>query len=220
MASFPRGREAPDRGLVCVVVSPISLSNTVWIHLSSSVRNAYAGIMPETPEQHHRDALEALRRITDPEKRARAGLALQTAMRETTPDIRATIDGAVRTLRENLTLEQIGQRLGITNQRVSQMANGYRRAVAFAFRDESGAWHGRPDLVTDHVDGTLTITPDASARGFAGQTVTIRYGEVKGDPTLVGGEISMNTATVTAPGGQRRGVLLTHEVARLLAGDQ
>ncbi|WP_041540485.1 hypothetical protein [Catenulispora acidiphila] len=91
--------------------------------------------------------------------------------------------------------------------------------VAYAFRDRDGQWHGPEHrLETGYVEGVLAISDDANAKAFAGQTITLRCGFLAGQPNPVAGDISANFAIVTGPNDQRYGVLLTHEVADLLAG--
>ena len=91
--------------------------------------------------------------------------------------------------------------------------------VAYAFRDRAGRWHGQEHrLETGYTEGTLAISDDANANAFAGQTITLRCGFLAGRPNPVADDISANFAIVSGPDDQRYGVLLTHQVAGLLAG--
>lgn len=91
------------------------------------------------------------------------------------------------------------------------------REVAYAIRDERGEWHGKPDLFDDFNDGTLTVAAGVSARRFAGQTVTVRYAPLEGDPHQFEGPISTISTTIVTPDGQRLPVLFTRDLEQTVA---
>jgi len=93
-----------------------------------------------------------------------------------------------------------------------------RLLVAYAFSDQGGNWHGNPDRLNTYSEATLSIAADATAKAFAGQTITLRSGLLTGQPNPFEGEISVTSTIVTGADGQRYAVLFTHEVADLLAG--
>ncbi len=90
--------------------------------------------------------------------------------------------------------------------------------MAYAFRDQHGEWHGEPDRLDDFTEVPLSIPQDANARGFAGQTITLRVGLISGQPNPFEGDISVSHTLVTGPGGRQFPVLFTHQVANLLTG--
>jgi hypothetical protein len=93
-----------------------------------------------------------------------------------------------------------------------------RLLVGYAFRDQNDKWHGQPERLSDYTEGKLAIGADASAKAFAGQTITVRSGLLAGRPNPFDGEISLTHTLITGPNEERYPVLFTHEAADLLAG--
>lgn len=77
------------------------------------------------PAARYRDAITALRAIDDPTERARAAGDLMKAIQETTPEVAAIRQEAIRELRAgSLTYRAIGELLGIHFTRVKQLESG------------------------------------------------------------------------------------------------
>jgi hypothetical protein len=131
-----------------------------------------------TDEQIGRDAVAAIAAIKDAEARARiAHLAI--------PELRRVRDSALAEVRRpgrgiRPTLEALSALLGVSHQRVSRMITPPSGALAaYAFRDETGAWHGEPDrLAAGYVTATLEFNP-VSPSPFAGQRLTVRCGPIE-----------------------------------------
>jgi transcriptional regulator with XRE-family HTH domain len=163
--------------------------------------------MKNTPVQRYQDALTALSRIADPAERAREGHRLQDAIAASTQWLRGTVDRSVAELRDQRRkpLHEIAQMLGVTVQRVSQMANGKHGAghdgptLIYAFRvcDTSppGSWHGEPGaLESGYGAAVIPFYPDNGNTAFAGHELEIRYGQVADDrlPSFLQGYTTVN----------------------------
>ncbi|MGH3225208.1 MAG: hypothetical protein ACRDPY_42090 [Streptosporangiaceae bacterium] len=163
--------------------------------------------MKDTPVQRYQDALTALCRIADPADRAREGHRLQEAIQASTQWLRGTVDRSVAELRDQhrKPLHEIAQMLGVTVQRISQMANSKHGAarpgptLIYAFRvrdtDPPGSWQGEPDALTSGY-GTAVIGfyPNGGNPVFVGHELDIRYGQVPDDrlPSFLQGYTTVN----------------------------
>lgn len=163
--------------------------------------------MKNAPVQRYQDALTALSRIADPAERAREGHRLQEAIAASTQWLRGTVDRSVAELRDQhrKPLQEIAQMLGVTVQRVSQMANskhGARRdgpTLIYAFRvhdtNPPGSWHGEPDaLGSGYGTAVIPFYPDGGNPALAGHELEIRYGQVADDglPSFLQGYTTVN----------------------------
>ena len=164
--------------------------------------------MKDTPAQRYQDALTALSRIIDPAERAREGHRLQEAIQASTQWLRGTVDRSVAELRDQhrKPLHEIAQMLGVTVQRISQMANSKHGAarpgptLIYAFRihdtDPPGSWQGEPDALPQNGYGTAIIGfyPNRGNTAFAGHELEIRYGQVPDDqlPSFLQGYTTVN----------------------------
>lgn len=81
------------------------------------------------PARQFRDALSALSLIASPAERAVHGHELQKAIKGSTARLRAIVDESVAELRETMSLAQVAGMLGVSVQRVSQIATGKHRAA-------------------------------------------------------------------------------------------
>lgn len=163
--------------------------------------------MANTPSQHYQDALAAVSRITDPAERAREGHRLQEAIQASAQWLRGTVDQSVAELRDRhrKPLSEIAQMLGVTVQRISQMANskhgtarpGPTLIYAFRTHDTSppGLWQGDPDaLKTGYSSALIGFYPSSGNPAFAGHELEIRFGPVPDDrlPSFLHGYTTVN----------------------------
>lgn len=162
--------------------------------------------MEPTPAEQYRYALDALARITDPAERAARGHELQEAVKASAAWLRGIVDGSVAELRDGMSLTQIAEKLGVSVQRISQMATGkhgaarQRPSLIYAFRvagDPAGRWHGEPGVLPEGSYGTGTISfmpRDPALSSFAGKTLEVRYGPVPDDglPAYLQGYTTVN----------------------------
>jgi hypothetical protein len=81
----------------------------------------------KTPAELAADALAALANITDPRERAIRGHELQVVLKGAPALLRPLVDAAVVELRREMTVAQVAALLGVSEQRVSQMATGRHR---------------------------------------------------------------------------------------------
>jgi transcriptional regulator with XRE-family HTH domain len=160
-----------------------------------------------TPAQRHQHALTALSRITDPAERAKEGHRLQEAIQASAQWLRGTVDRSVAELRDQqrMPLHEIAQMLGVTVQRISQMANskhGTARpgpTLIYAVRvhdtNPPGSWQGEPNALTSGY-GTAIIGfyPNSGNPEFVGHELEIRFGQVPDDrlPSFLQGYTTVN----------------------------
>jgi DNA-directed RNA polymerase specialized sigma subunit len=83
--------------------------------------------MDETPAQLATNAIAALARIEDPRERAIRGHELQVVIKDAPVQLRPLVDSAVAELRKEMSVAQVAALLGVSEQRVSQMATGRHR---------------------------------------------------------------------------------------------
>jgi DNA-directed RNA polymerase specialized sigma subunit len=83
--------------------------------------------MEQTPAQLATAAINALARIENPRDRAIQGHELQVVIKDAPALLRPLIDSAVAELRNEMTVAQVAELLGVSEQRVSQMATGRHR---------------------------------------------------------------------------------------------
>jgi hypothetical protein len=160
-----------------------------------------------SPAQRYQDALNALSRITDPAERASEGHRLQEAIQASTQWLRGTVDQSVAELRDRhrRPLSEIAQSLGVTVQRVSQMASGKHGTarpgptLIYAFRIHDagppGSWQGEPDaLKSGYGTAVIGFYPDRGNSEFAGHELEIRFGQVPDDrlPSFLQGYTTVN----------------------------
>ncbi|MEC3992036.1 hypothetical protein VSR01_00130 [Actinacidiphila sp. DG2A-62] len=69
-------------------------------------------------------AVEQALALRDPSERARAITGILGVVKEANPELKAAREADVRTLRETLTLREVGERTGMSTARVDQIAKG------------------------------------------------------------------------------------------------
>jgi hypothetical protein len=164
--------------------------------------------MENTPARRYQDALIALSGIADPAERAKEGHRLQEAIQASAQWLRGTVDRSVAELRDQQRrpLHEIAQMLGVTVQRISQMANSKHGAArsgptliyAFRVRDTGppGSWQGEPGALPEGGYGTAIIGfyPNGGNAAFAGHELEIRFGQVPDDrlPSFLQGYTTVN----------------------------
>jgi hypothetical protein len=163
--------------------------------------------MKNTPAQRYQDALTALTRITDPAERAEEGHRLQEAIAASTQWLRSTVDRSVAELRDQhrRPLHEIAQMLGVTVQRVSQMANSKHGAarpgptLIYAVRihdtDPPGPWQGEPHALDGgYRTAVIGFHPNSGTTEFVGHELEIRFGPVPDDrlPSFLQGYTTVN----------------------------
>ena len=164
--------------------------------------------MKDTPAGRYQDALTALSRITDPAERAKEGHRLQESIQASTQWLRGTVDRSVAELRDQhrKPLHEIAQMLGVTVQRISQMANskhGTARpgpTLIYAFRihdtNPPGSWQGEPNALPESGYATAIIGfyPNSGNNAFVGHELEIRFGPVPDDrlPSFLQGYTTVN----------------------------
>jgi hypothetical protein len=92
--------------------------------------------MDQTPAQLAADALTAVARIQDPRERAVRGHELQVVLKDAPVVLRPLVDSAVAELRKEMSVAQVAELLGVSEQRVSQMATGRHRHKPTSTDDE------------------------------------------------------------------------------------
>lgn len=111
----------------------------------------------------------------------------------------------------------IAGRLGLTKGRVQQIANAPRRRfpAAYAFRDQSGAWHGDPGLLPTYAEAPtfIAFSPADKCNPLAGQVLTVRFGDMEDDD-----RVSAYTLPVRLPDGDQRNLRMTSTVMDALFG--
>jgi predicted XRE-type DNA-binding protein len=161
--------------------------------------------MESTPVQRFREALTALSRITDPAERAIQAHELQEATKASAAHLRAVVGESVAELRSRMSLAQIADLLGVSVQRISQIATGKhgtarsRPSLIYAFRildDQPGRWHGQPGALPEgsYQTGTIDFNPGTNPSPYAGNTLEVRYGPVPDDglPAYLQGYTTVN----------------------------
>lgn len=83
--------------------------------------------MDQTPARLAADALTAVARIQDARERAIRGHELQVVLKDAPVVLRPLVDSAVAELRKDMSVAQVAELLGVSEQRVSQMATGRHR---------------------------------------------------------------------------------------------
>jgi predicted XRE-type DNA-binding protein len=173
--------------------------------------------MEPGPAQRFRDILADLSRIPDPAERALQAHELQEAAKASAAHLRAVLGESVVELRNRMSLAQIAQMLGVSVQRISQIATGKhgaarpRPTLIYAFRvlgDQPGHWHGEPGALPEghYQTGRIDFNPGPDPSPYTGTTLEVRYGPVPDDglPAYLQGYTTVNgmriraTATVQA----------------------
>jgi hypothetical protein len=174
-----------------------------------------SGFMEATPAQRFREALTALSRITDPAERAVQAHELQEATKASAAHLRAIVEESVAELRDRMSLAQIAELLGVSVQRISQIATGKhgtarpRPSLIYAFRvrgEQPGHWYGEPGALPEgsYQTGTIDFNPGTNPSPYGGNTLEVRYGPAPDDglPAYLQGYTTVNgvrirpTATV------------------------
>jgi DNA-directed RNA polymerase specialized sigma subunit len=92
--------------------------------------------MDQTPAQLAADALTAVASIQDARERAIRGHELQVVLKDAPVVLRPLVDSAVAELRKDMSVAQVAELLGVSEQRVSQMATGRHRHKPTSIEDE------------------------------------------------------------------------------------
>jgi hypothetical protein len=151
-----------------------------------------AGDDVPTPAGRLLGAIDALEAIADAGERATRGHELQERIKAVTARLRAITDGAVREQRDaGVPLQKLSEQLGVSVQRVSQMANSKHNGTArpgpaliYAARiaQPDAPWHGDPHALPDGAFDTGLIDFEPTVRNrFAGHRLELRYGPVPDD---------------------------------------
>lgn len=169
---------------------------------SSSARIRY---IEATPAQRFREALTALSGITDPSERAVQAHGLQEATKASAAHLRAVVGESVADLRDRMSLAQIAELLGVSVQRISQIATGKhgaarpRPSLIYAFRvpgEQPGRWYGQPSALPagSYQTGIIDFNPGTNPSPYAGTTLELRYGPVPDDglPAYLQGYTTVN----------------------------
>jgi len=126
-------------------------------------------------------------------------------VKASTAHLRSVVDEAVAELRGQMSLAQIAELLGVSVQRVSQIATGKHGAarpgpsLIYAYRipGHGSGWHGQPDAlpIGSYGAGTITFNPGTSPSPVApGTPIEVRYGPVPDDglPAYLQGYTTVN----------------------------
>jgi transcriptional regulator with XRE-family HTH domain len=164
-----------------------------------------SALMEATPAQRFREALTALSHITDPAERAIQGHELQEATKASAAHLRVIVGDSVAELRSQMGLAQIAELLGVSVQRISQIATGKhgtarpRPSLIYAFRvigDQPGRWYGQPGALPEgsYQTGTIDFNPGTNPSPYAGSTLEVRYGPAPDDglPAYLQGYTTVN----------------------------
>jgi hypothetical protein len=163
-------------------------------------------------------AVEALRGIADPERRLDLANLLDEALANARTAVAGIKRDAVNEMRgPRAGYSTIGERLGLTKGRVQQIANAPRRRfpAAYAFRDESGTWHGDPGLLPAYAEAPtfIAFSPADKYNPLAGQVLTVRFGDMGHDD-----RVSAHTLPVRLPDASQRNLRITNTVMDALFG--
>jgi transcriptional regulator with XRE-family HTH domain len=167
--------------------------------------------MKQTPAQRFREALADLGRVTNPAERAVQAHQLQEATRASAPHLRALVEAAVAELRSRMSLAEIAEMLGVSVQRISQIATGKhgaarpRPSLIYAFRvlgDRPGRWYGEPEALPEdsYQTSTIDFNPGPNPSPYAGSRLEVRYGPVPDDglPAYLQGYTTVNGMRIRA----------------------
>jgi hypothetical protein len=149
-------------------------------------------LVEQTAAQRFHEALADLSRITDPAERAVQAHQLQEATRASAAHLRAIVETSVVELRSGMSLAQTSELLGVSMQRISQIATGKhgtdrsRPSLIYSFRvvgDQPGPWHGQPEALPagSYQTSTIDFNPGPNPSPYAGSTLEVRYGPVADD---------------------------------------
>ena len=166
-------------------------------------------------------ALNDLKAIPDPYTRLREAQDLDSALIMARSVVAQIKQDTINALRGTTTgYGTIARRLGLTKARVQQIANAPRHpglAVAYAFRDEKGAWHGEPDLLPSgryrEAPSSIPFSPADEYNPLAGQVLLVRYGDVS-----EGHGVSAYTVQIRQENGSPRNLRMTGPVQDALFG--
>jgi predicted XRE-type DNA-binding protein len=159
--------------------------------------------MEPSPAQRFRDILADLGRIPDPAERAVQAHELQEAAKASASHLRAVLGGSVAELRNRMSLAQIAEMLGVSVQRISQIATGKhgtarpRPNLIYAFQVlGERRWHGEPSALPEggYQSGRIDFNPGPNPSPYAGMTLEVRYGPVPDDglPAYLQGYTTVN----------------------------
>ncbi|HMH76895.1 MAG TPA: hypothetical protein VK547_09745 [Candidatus Udaeobacter sp.] len=153
-------------------------------------------------------AIALIQGIADPIERARVAHHGIEELR------RVRDDGFIAARHSGRTFAEIGAAVQATPQYIDRIVRGVQRGTAgvaaYAFRDESGTWHGKPRALKKGEHGTawLDFNP-VSPSPFAGQRLEVRYGPWAGD-------VNVYAVQLVADDGAKALVRDTDEVHGLL----
>jgi len=161
--------------------------------------------MEATPAQRFREALTALSRITSPAERAVQAHELQEATKSSAAHLRGIVEESVAELRDRMSLAQIAELLGVSVQRISQIATRKhgtgrpRPSLIYAFRvlgEQPGRWYGQPGALPEggYQTGIIDFNPGTNPSPYAGNRLEVRYGPVPDDglPAYLQGYTTVN----------------------------
>jgi hypothetical protein len=166
-------------------------------------------------------ALDDLRAVPDPYARLREAHDLDSALVMARSVVAQIKRDTINALRGNTTgYGTIAQRLHLTKARVQQIANAPRNpglAVAYAFGDEHGGWHGEPTLLPKgryrESPSFIPFSPADKYNPLGGQVLMVRYGDVDEDHG-----VSAYTLQIRQDNGSPLNLRMTHPVQDALFG--
>jgi hypothetical protein len=165
-------------------------------------------------------AVQELRGIGDPERRLQVANLLDEALVTARTAVAGVKRDTVNEMRgPSVGYLTIAERLGLTKGRVQQIANAPRRSfpAAYAFRDESGAWHGEPGLLPAGAfresPTFIAFAPADEFNPLAGQVLSVRFGDIDHDE-----RVSLYTLPVRHADGSALNLRMTNAVMDSLFG--
>jgi hypothetical protein len=166
-------------------------------------------------------ALSDLRSVPDPYSLLREANELDSALIMARSVVAQIKRDTIKSLRGTTTgYGTIARQLGLTKARVQQIANAPRYpglAAAYAFRDESGAWHGEPRLLPAgryrESPSFIPFSPADQYNPLGGQVFAVRYGHVQDESG-----VSAYTVQVRKADGSPLNLRMTHAVQDALFG--
>jgi hypothetical protein len=165
-------------------------------------------------------AIEELRGIADPQRRLQMANLLDEAIVTARTEVAGIKRDTVNEMRgPSVGYLTIAARLGLTKGRVQQIANAPRKRfpAAYAFRDESGTWHGERELLpagTFRESQTfVAFAPADKYNPLAGQVLSVRFGDIDHDD-----RVSLYTLPVRLADGSALNLRMTNAVMDALFG--
>lgn len=165
-------------------------------------------------------AIAEIRAIPDARERLDEANRLDSALAAARTEVARIRRDTVNSLRNPGTgYGRIAQMLGLSKARVQQLARepGQPVLAAYAIRDETGQWHGEPDLLPPrhYLDAPsyIPFTPADENLPLAGQALVVRYGDAMGE-----GNVSYYTVQIRRDDGSPLNLRMSYPVQDALFG--